>query len=99
MSDECCNGGVFHYLVGEKSALGGYVQSVVTDETVVITSARYEVVDELTEEIVTEGACEIKGERWRALLQFSKPGNYIFKVYLKVSDEEPAAKAYIIVEK
>lgn len=99
MSGECCNGGVFHYYVGEKSALGGYVRSVIDGEVVVVTSARYEVIDELSEEIVTDGACTIDGERWRALLQFTKPGNYIFKVYLKVSDEEPIAKAHILVEK
>ena len=55
--------------------------------------------DELTEEIILVGTCEISGERWRALLQFAKPGNYIFKVYLKVSDEEPVETAHIIVEK
>ena len=99
MSGECCNGGVFHYYVGEKSALGGYVRSVVDGEIVVVTSARYKVTDELTEEIVAEGPCEINGERWRVLLQFTKTGNYIFKVYLKVSDEEPVETAHIIVEK
>lgn len=87
------------YLVGEKDEIEGYVQPRKAGETVVITSARYEITDEITEALIDEGICKFDGNHFSAMLSFTQPGNYIFTVYLKVGDAEPAEKAHIAVRK
>ena len=87
------------FYVGEKDEIEGYVQPKTVGETVVISSARYEIVDEITEALVSEGVCDIDGNRFSVMLSFSKSGAYIFTVYLKVGDAEPVEKAHITVKK
>lgn len=87
----------FH--VGERDEIEGYVQPKKAGETVVITSARYVITEEISEEVITEGSCAFDGNRFSAMLSFAQPGNYIFAIYLKVGDVEPVEKAYITVMK
>lgn len=87
------------YYVGEKDEIEGYVQPKTAGETVVITSARYEITKEYSDEIVAEGSCNIDGNHFSAMLSFSQPGNYIFAAYLKVGDAEPVETAHITVKK
>ena len=87
------------FYVGEKDEIEGYVQPNTAGETVVINSARYVISEEISEEIVDEGVCDINGARFSAMLSFDKPGNYVFAVYLRVGDREPIEKVHIAVEK
>lgn len=87
------------FYVGEKDEIVGYVQPNVAGETVVISSAKYEITEEISEELVSEGVCSVDGNHFNVMLSFSKPGNYIFAVYLRVGDKEPVEKVHITVKK
>ena len=92
-----CGENYFRYYVGEKRELGGRVAPEIAGETVVITSARYEIKKRYTDEIITKGNCEFEGDEFSAMLSFDEPGDYVFTVYLKVGAEEPVEKADICV--
>ena len=87
------------FYVGEKNEIEGCVQSNVAGETVVITSARYVITEELSDNIVDEGTCNVNGARFSAMLSFANAGSYIFAVYLRVGDKEPVEKVHISVNK
>lgn len=87
------------FYVGEKDEVEGYVQPRKAGETVVINSARYEIIEEISEALVAEGICDIDGNHFSAMLSFAEPGDYIFAAYLKVGDAEPVEKAHIRVKR
>lgn len=87
------------FYVGEKDEIEGYVQPRNAGETVVINLARYIITEEISENIISEGNCNINGARFRAMLSFAQPGNYVFAVYLRVGDAEPIEKVHITVLK
>ena len=94
-----CGEEYIDYYVGEKKRLEGYVLPRNAGETVVMTSAKYEVTREFGEEVVASGNCDIDGSGFSAMLSFGEPGNYVFTVTLSIGEEEPIEKAYIRVER
>ena len=94
-----CGNEYIEYYVGEKRELEGYALPKTAGETVVITSAKYEVTREYGEEVILSGDCEIDGNAFRAMLSFSEAGNYVFTVTLSIGEEEPIEKANICVKR
>lgn len=92
-----CGNEYIDFYVGEKQYLEGYATPKTAGETVVITSATYEVTKEYSDEVVFSGNCEFDGNKFRALLTFPEAGNYIFTVTLRIGEEEPKETAYICV--
>ena len=93
-----CGNEYIEYYVGEKREFEGYALPKNTGETVVITSAKYKVTRAYSDEVIFSGNCEIDGNKFRTMLSFNEPGNYVFTVTLSIGDEEPIEKAYICVK-
>ena len=85
--------------MGEKQYIEGYVSPKRAGETVVISSAPYEITEEHSEIVINSDNCEINGNEFKALLSFEKEGNYVFKVTVHIGAEELIEKAYICVSK
>lgn len=92
-----CGSEYIEFYVGEKQYLEGYASPKMTGETVVIVCAPYEIINELSGEVVKTGSCEIDGNKFKALLSFDMAGDYIFRVTLHIGEEEPVEKAFIRV--
>lgn len=79
----------FVFYEGEKRELTATIRSVKGDETVVITSAKYEVTKYYDEdEVVSQGACEIEGNEVIVFLEFLQQGSYQVKITVTVGREE-----------
>lgn len=92
-----CGEEYIDFYVGEVRELDGCVLPQRGGETVVITSAKYEVTPERSEEIITSGNCRINGNEFSATLTFHESGIYVFTVTIEVGTEKVIEKAYIRV--
>ncbi len=83
---------------GEIKEVTGTIRSKKANETVVITSAEYEVTKYYdSTEIKKQGSCEIDGNEITVLLEFLEKGSYQLKVTAYVGREKIIEKVGIKV--
>ncbi len=73
---------VFKYKVGERRIITSTARSEFAGETVVITSANFELIEKFKKNVVQSGNCEIAGDKARVFLDFTNvsAGNYELSV-------------------
>ncbi len=78
------------FFCGEKRYITAEVFPEESDETVVVTSAEFELIDKFKKEIIQKGTCERSGAVVKVFLDFTNvpAGNY----ELRVSIEAPPEK-------
>lgn len=92
-----CDAEYIKFFRGERREIEGYALPKQTGETVVITSAEYEVTKDSDGTVAAKGSCDIDGNTFRALLSFDEAGDYVFIVSLVIGEEALIEKAYICV--
>lgn len=90
------NGEIIFY-EGEKRELTATVHSEKPDEAVTIASAEFELRNQLTDEIVQSGGCEVEGCEALVYLDLAAKGVYELKVTSHVGREDIVDKHIIKV--
>lgn len=83
---------------GEKREVTATVTSKDPKETVVITSAKYELQKTYDDSIIQEGSCEIDGNEATALLDLSKKGEYKLTITSQVGREVLVKKTLVVIK-
>lgn len=87
------------FFAGEEKFIEAKVVSAKRNETVVITSAAYELSKNSCTEIAETGSCEVNGDTVRLLLRTSEAGAYSLKITAKVGAETVIQRVSVSVKR
>lgn len=82
---------------GERKEIRAVICSKISNETVVVTSAVYELKRKYGEDVLFEGNCEIKGSELTVLLETDEKGSYELKIRAEIGREKIIEKVSIEV--
>lgn len=88
-------GNEINFFEGERKEIKATIRSKTPNETVVITSADFELTNRYNGSIVQQGPCEVDGNEAAILLELNEKGNYELKITASVGREVIIEKAVI----
>lgn len=90
-------GNEINFFEGERKEITATIRSKSPNETVVITSATFEVLKRYDGSTIQQGLCEVDGNEAAVLLELNEKGSYELKITASVGREVIMEKAIIKV--